>query len=231
MKKSEFIYKTIQLVLFILLALACLAILFLKPGMYHLVATDSCFRLLCGLLWLTLGLSFLFIYRDFSFFSSYKKDYGELDYAVRSDPLSGLANRFSCDSEIEKYLDKPVPKHLACIMFELDVSEINTRYGHAQGNRTIRQFGELLRTASDGFCFVGRNGGNKFLALFEDATPEKLEQFLFLFDRKVASFNASPDNFAISYRYGAATQEKDGVNTVNDLIALSNKRIADNPPA
>ena len=31
------------------------------------------------------------------FFVSFKKDYRELDYAVHSDPLSGLANRLSAE--------------------------------------------------------------------------------------------------------------------------------------
>ena len=44
--------------------------------------------------------------------------------------------------------------------------------------RGIRRFGDILREASAGLCFVGRNGGNKFMALFEDCDDEKLNAFL-----------------------------------------------------
>ena len=48
-------------------------------------------------------ISFLFIFLDFTLYSTFKKDFKELDYAVSSDPVAGIANRFSCDAVIEKY--------------------------------------------------------------------------------------------------------------------------------
>lgn len=47
---------------------------------------------------------------------------------------------------------------------------INNTYGHVIGNATIQSFSDVLSGASVGLCFVGRNGGNKFLALFENCT-------------------------------------------------------------
>ena len=62
MKKTDFIYKTIQLVLFIVLTACSLGILLLDERVYHLVASDPSFRILGVLLWLALGFSFVFIY-------------------------------------------------------------------------------------------------------------------------------------------------------------------------
>ncbi len=47
MKKSDFIYKTIQLVLYILLAAGCLYIILIDRDLYHLIASDSRIRILC----------------------------------------------------------------------------------------------------------------------------------------------------------------------------------------
>ena len=167
MKKFD-ISKTIQLIIYIILALACGALVLLDPEIYHLVASDSRIRLICGLLWVVLFVSFLFTFLDFSLLSSWKKDYRELDYAVHSDPVAGIANRFSCDALIEKYLDKALPVNMGCVMFDLtNIAQINQKYGHIQGNILIRDFSNILRTTALNLCFVGRNGGNKFIQFYK----------------------------------------------------------------
>ena len=228
MKKTDFIYKTIQLILFILLTACCLGVILFDQRVYHLVASDPAFRMLCIFLWLALGLSFLFIYRDFHYFTSSRKDYRELDYAVHSDPLSGLANRFSCDVMIEKYLDKPIPENLGCIMFDLtNIHDTNKHYGHLKGNQLIRDFSSILHLASTNMCFVGRNGGNKFLALFDDGNTYKMDSFLKKLDQKIQLYNQDPaSSLLIEYRYGIAFHEGEEVKTITDLIALSNRRIS-----
>ena len=226
MKKNDFTYKTIQLILFITLTAICLYIILFDPRMSLLAASDASVRMLCAFLWLILGLSFLFIYRDLTFFSSYKKDFRELDYAVHSDPVSGLANRFSCDAMIDRYLDRALPPDLGCVMFDLtNIGEINRLYGHIQGNRLIKEFSEILKNAASDLCFVGRNGGNKFLAVFEDGTQKDINTFLERVHQKVQSFNSSAARQPIEYRYGIAFHEGNEMLLITDLIAISNKRI------
>lgn len=111
MKKFD-ILKTVQLVIFLLLAGGSLFKILTDSRLYHLVTTDPQIRALCIFLWLALVLSFLFIFLDFSHFSSFKKEYKELDFAVSSDPVAGIANRYSCDAFIEKYTDKPLPDNM-----------------------------------------------------------------------------------------------------------------------
>lgn len=225
MKKLD-IFKTIQLVVDIILTAICIYTIIFNPEIYHAVAADPAMRLICGLLWVVLGLSFLFLFLDFNFFSSFKQDYRDLNFAVHSDPLSGIANRFSCDAVIEKYLDQPLPHELGCIMFDLtNIVETNRLYGHAQGNVLIKDFSKILKLASVDLCFVGRNGGNKFMALFESGTDDKIQVFLKRIHVKIAAYNVDPNTHPIEYRYGVAFHEGDTVKTITDLIALANKRI------
>lgn len=228
MKKSDFIYKTVQLILYLVLTACCLGLILLNQRVYHLIASDAAYRILAVFLWLALGLSFVFIYRDFTYFSSFSKRYQELNYAVHSDPLSGLANRFGCDVMIERYLDKPIPENLGCIMFDLtNIHEVNTHYGHLQGNQLIRDFSNILHLASTNLCFAGRNGGNKFLAIFENGDLYQMENFLKKLDQKVQSYNQDASNrLRIEYRYGIAFHEDSNICSITDLIALSNRRIA-----
>lgn len=225
MKKHD-ILKTVQLFLFIALTFLCLYRIFTTPELYRLIGTNPDVKLISGLLWVVLGLSYLFIFLDYTFLSSYKKDYRELDYAVHSDPVAGIANRYSCDSLIERHLDKPLPANMGCIMLELtNIREINQLYGHLQGNTQIRSFSNILNMAQRDLCFVGRNGGNKFLALFEDCSDEAMNLFLQRVKQKVYSHNTQPGSYPIEYKYGTAFQENDKAASITDLIALSNQRI------
>ena len=94
MKKFDRL-KTIQLIIFALLAGVCVYLVFTNSDLYHAISNNPDTRLICGLLWAILGLSFIFIFIDFVLISSYKKDYHELDYAVHSDSVAGIANRNS----------------------------------------------------------------------------------------------------------------------------------------
>lgn len=225
MKKNNLV-KTIQLAVLLVLTAAGLAIVLLDERVYHLVATDKSYMVLCGLLWGILVISFLFIFYDFTMISSYKKDFRELDYVVFSDPLSGISNRFSCDTLIEKYLDKPLPEDMGCVMLDLtNIQEINQLYGHVQGNELICDFSNILQNASQDLCFVGRNGGNKFMALFESGDRQKILAFLRKVEEGVDAYNVVSKDFTITYKYGIAFREGDGAKTITDLIALSNQRI------
>ena len=218
-------YKTIQLILLILMAAAAIFLVFRNAEVYHQVATDPTMTLLASILWVLLALSFVFIFLDYTFFFGYKKEYREMEYAVRSDPTSGIANRFSCDMVIEKYLDKPIPADLGCIMFDLtNIQEINKLYGHLQGNMLIRDFSNILRLSSDELCFVGRNGGNKFLAIFEHSTPYDMEKFLERVNQRVHMHNSDIKNNMIEYTYGQAVNEDSSIREITQLIALANER-------
>ena len=220
--------KTIQLVVYVVLTIAAVIMIFTDSELYHMVATNGHVRMLCLLLWITYGLSFVFIYYDMTSYSALKRDVRELDFAVYSDPLTGIANRYSCDAFIEQYLDKPLPKDMGAIMFDItNMREINEKYGHVGGNNVIREFSSILQSASINTCFVGRNGGNKFLAIFKKTNTEQMEDFLFRVECKINLHNSSTEKGEILYRYGVAFNEGADVKDISMLIALANRRISE----
>lgn len=227
MKKFD-ILKTVQLLIFIVLSGVALFIIFTDKELYQLIAVNSHIRILCILLWIVSGVSFFFIFLDFTLISTYKKDYQELDYAVSSDPVAGIANRYSCDTVIEKYLSKPLPSDLGSVMFELtNIREINDSHGHLAGNNAIREFASILQTASLNFAFVGRNGGNKFLAIIENCDQKKLDTFLERVTERLDRHNQLNPNLPLCIKYGVAFNEGSHVETITQLIALSNTRITE----
>ena len=230
MKKYN-MFKTIQLIIFIILSVICLCMILINPDVFHLVANDRHFLLLCLMLWIILAISFIGFFMDMNFIASNKKDFNELDFAVHSDPISGIANRYSCDALIEQYLDKPLDPKIGCVMFDLtSLTEINKQYGHAQGNATIREFSTILQTTAVDLCFVGRNGGNKFMALFENGSMDKILFLISRIKQKVDIYNDLNPNCRMDYLYGIAFNEGESVKTITELISLANKRIYEKNP-
>jgi diguanylate cyclase (GGDEF)-like protein len=163
---------------------------------------------------------------DFRTYAILQREYRELDLTVFSDPVTGMANRHSCDAFIEQYLDKYLPWDVGCITFDIiNLADINRQHGHMTGNMAIREFSVILQTAATDVCFVGRNGGNKFLALFKNCTTrQKMEDFIKDVDERVTKYNEDAAHGEISYKYGIAFAEEEQVDTINELIALSNRR-------
>ena len=221
-------YKTLQLILFVLLAGIAVFRVFRDADIYHRVATDDTLRLMAAIVWVAIAISLIFIFLDFTYFFGYRKEYREMDLAVHADPMSGIANRFSCDMVIEKYADRELPDTVGVIMIDLtNIQSINTLYGHVMGNMTIRDFSNILRLSSQDLCFVGRNGGNKFLAIFEDCTPERMQTFLDRIEQRVKLHNHDSDTAPIEYRAGSAFREE-SCHSITSLIGLANRRINEN---
>lgn len=224
-------YKTLQLIIFVALAGIAVFSVFRDADIYHRVATDDTLRLMAAIVWVAIGISLLFIFLDFTYFFGYRKEYREMDLAVHADPMSGIANRFSCDMVIEKYADRELPDTVGVIMIDLtNIQEVNRLYGHVMGNMTIRDFSNILRLSSQDLCFVGRNGGNKFLAIFEDCTEERMHTFLERIAQRVTLHNKDAETAPIEYSAGSAFKEAEPCRDITSLIALANRRISENKP-
>ena len=224
MKKLNF-FKTMQLVVMLAFLAVCVWLIFFQRELYHEIAQDPNLKMLSGMLWACFGLSLIFIFIDFLTMADYKRDFRELDFAVHSDPVSGLANRNSCDGIIERYADRPVPKGVGCVMLELsNIRFINGKYGHAKGNAVIRDFSNILKMSSVSLCFVGRNGGNKFLAIFEESDRQQIDRFLERIGQKIDVYNEKNPNIPIEYSCGIAFDEPEKL-SITQLVALADRRI------
>ena len=159
MKKFDFI-KTIQLALTIIIACTGLIVILGDEELYHMIAANSHVKILAFLMWFLLGISFLFLLYDFNSYSELRRENMELDHAVYSDALTGIANRYSVDVYIRKFMNHPLPEDIGCCTVEItNLNVINEKYGHDGGDAAIQEFSEVLQKASQGVCFIGRNGG------------------------------------------------------------------------
>lgn len=224
MKKIKSL-KVIELIVFAVLALAAIILLML-PDTKSYIFSNVGATLLFVLIWLILIAVFIFLLLDYSFIASTKLNYKTLYEAAYSDSTSGIPNRFSCDVLIEKYADKALPDTVGCVMIDLtNLPETNATYGHNSGNALIKQFSQLLSASAVSLCFVGRNGGNKFLAIFEDCTQDKIDSFTQRLTGKVEKHNQTPNAMPIEFKYGSALNKDAGLSQITQLIALANHHI------
>ena len=225
MKKFD-VVKTVQLVLTVLLAAASLYVTFSDSVLYSEIASISHIRFLAIVLWLLLLSSFLFLFYDFNSYADMKRENMELDHAVYSDALTGVANRYSVDVYIARFLNRKLPESMGCITLDItNLAEINEKYGHAGGDEAIRIFSEILRKASEGLCFIGRNGGNKFLAIFQECTEKRLNDFLETVKKEAEE---AEETMHIEYCTGIAFEKTEKVESITKLIALSDHRAYQN---
>jgi diguanylate cyclase (GGDEF)-like protein len=104
-----------------------------------------------------------------------------------------------------------------------NLQEINKGLGHSGGDLAIQSFATVLQDAAGRTCFIGRNGGNKFVVIFRDCTDARLERFLDKVAALTEERNTSRD-VPIKYSAGTAFNEGDSVGTVTELVALSDRR-------
>lgn len=225
MKKINSI-KILQLVVLAALTIAALALAFINQEALKELASKPLVLGIYILIWLVLILSFIFLYLDFHRLSKLQMEFDTLSKATFSDNISGIPNRFSCDILLDKYKNLGAPKSAACAMIVLtSLSDVNNRYGHDIGDEHIKAFSDVFTRCAASLCFAGRNGGDKFLAIFEDTSETAVPDFLELLKSEIEKHNTLSESSVIEYRYGVAENTHEHYENIIDLITLANKRI------
>ncbi|MCH7979538.1 MAG: GGDEF domain-containing protein, partial [Acidobacteria bacterium] len=97
------------------------------------------------------------------------------------DPLTGVGNRRFLD----RFLATELPRArrngylLTVMMFDLNkFKQINDQYGHPAGDLVLTKFVERLKQALRSSDVVVRMGGDEFLAILPDCSPEQVPGML-----------------------------------------------------
>ena len=215
--------KTIQMVLMIVLTAIIIVFIFKDNELFHLLANNGTLRIIAAFFWLLMVVCFVFLVYDFSVYAGLKRKYGEIDMALYSDPLTGIGNRSSLDAFIDEYSGKPLPYGTGAITFTLtNMRDINLKYGNLEGDKIIKDFSDILAEVGRGVCFVGRNGGNNFLALFKDSSQEAMQNVIDAVYKKIEQRNEDYAGAAISFKYGETIYtEAEEKMTMSELVASS----------
>ena len=113
-----------------------------------------------------------------------RSDLGAALEMALTDPLTGLYNQRYLRRHLAGLMGAGVGRELAVLMVDVDhFKSVNDRFGHAAGDRALRQIAETLRSCTRIFDSLARYGGEEFVVVMpgsqlEDAAAagERLRQ-------------------------------------------------------
>ena len=127
-----------------------------------------------------------------------------------TDALTGLLNRSGFDAALEEYfrLHQGEP----CVIGLLDIDDfklVNDVYGHATGDRVLKDLAQDLRDTFRENAIIGRNGGDEFSFLLKNTTADqarpRMEQFVAR--NRFYTQGGTAQGYSISLGYAGAPQD------------------------
>jgi len=100
---------------------------------------------------------------------------------ARTDPLTSLANIRSFRVELEYSIERlsRYGRHFTLISIDLDnFKPINDDFGHAEGDKVLKDVGNTLKSALRSGDFPARIGGDEFAVLLPDTGFDAAKNFL-----------------------------------------------------
>ena len=99
-----------------------------------------------------------------------------LQEKAETDLLTGLLNKISTEQKVTDYLAEAKTKGQSAILFLIDIDnfkKVNDTMGHAFGDELLAGLGLGLSTLFRATDIVGRIGGDEFLVLMRNITPDE----------------------------------------------------------
>ncbi len=99
-----------------------------------------------------------------------QKDLSVAQESAERDPLTGLLNRRALEDALSRAVvtARKADAALSVAFCDIDhFKRLNDVHGHAVGDRVLRLVGDCLSEDADDHTFVGRQGGEEFVVLFE----------------------------------------------------------------
>ncbi len=143
---------------------------------------------------------------------------------VYEDERTHLPNRNACEYLLED--GKLITGSVCCMMFDLNsLKFINDNFGHEEGDRTILNFARMIREGIPKIYFVGRYGGDEFIAVIRECDEAAIEQILKNVQSNVDKANEAEPYLKISYAVGYARSEQYENSTLRTLLAQADKNM------
>jgi diguanylate cyclase (GGDEF)-like protein len=132
---------------------------------------------------------------------------------ARRDHLTGLYNDRYFHYRLREEIRRGAleGESLALLFIDLDnFKQVNDRYGHLAGSRTLHEVGLLLQSECPPGAIAARYGGDEFVLILPGASAEKAEQVALQLQRQVAQTSFVDDDPAglITISVGVACYDR-----------------------
>lgn len=114
-------------------------------------------------------------------------------------------------------------------MFDLNnLKTANDTMGHSAGDRLIMDFARLLRSVIPDKDFVGRYGGDEFMAVIYHTGKTEIGELLQSLSREKDRLNSNEDQIPIDYACGWAHSTDEGICTLQMLLDKADSDMYEN---
>lgn len=148
--------------------------------------------------------------------------------ASNTDFATGLPNRNRCGRLFLDYVELDTKINFGMIMFDLNnLKIINDTLGHNVGDKLILEFSKLLRKSVSKDHFVGRFGGDEFIAFLQDTNVEQINNCIAQVKEAVYQYHEvnQKSRFTISFAVGYALSNYTKDLTIQDLFVEADKNM------
>ena len=146
------------------------------------------------------------------------------------DKLTGLPNRYSCDLLIESFNDPERIQNAGFILMQIkNLMSVNNANGHDNGNWLISEFCSILEEVSEGYGYVGRNGGNEFVLLIENCDNTAADMFLLDLTKRIHGYNEMNVGAPLEIAYARILNSDEHKEKISEVISLGYKKLREMP--
>ncbi len=151
----------------------------------------------------------------------------ELQSKVYLDEATGLPNKNKCEEILGQGRPVSAEAPVALCVFDLNnLHTVNNTFGHEKGDEYIRSFAQQLGRVACEACFVGRDGGDEFIAVLWDADRAAVESCLARVRANVNEYSEAHPDMPISYAVGyALSSDFDEPPTMRELFSQADKNM------
>lgn len=147
-----------------------------------------------------------------------------LQKKVYLDEATGLPNKNKCEELLSDF--SLLEESIGVCVFDLNnLRIINNSMGHEMGDEYIRRFAVLLRESVPEEYFVGRAGGDEFIAIMKNQSHEQMQEILKRLRAHVWKYSEDHTDMPISYAAGYALSEDQEDCTMRTLFAEADKNM------
>lgn len=139
------------------------------------------------------------------------------------DELTLISNRRGFVALAQHAIEISKRKKYPASLVYLDMNkfkQINDNFGHAEGDKALVAFAELMRNNFRDSDVFARLGGDEFAVLLTDTSVENVEDVLTRFDSAVNHDNQQAQRgYDLCYSVGIATFDPERHSSIQDLLA------------
>lgn len=150
---------------------------------------------------------------------------GEQFYGLSiRDPLTGLFNRRFGETRLKEEITRTQKSDDPLLLLALDFDrfkEINDNYGHTAGDLALKEFSRRLQRAIRACDVPIRTGGDEFLVILPECSPDKIKMILSRMGSVV--LNLDGDQIPVSFSCGMTQYQGD--DTPESMIKRADERL------